>query len=171
MLFRSSGSAGAGGAIGNYGSFIDTSNQTGSLTEQIVGINTAQAQVGISLTAPGRLVIANVGTYKMTFSIQLENTDNAIHYADIWLRYNGSNYPDSNTRFFVPARKNATEFGYAVATVDFIGSSVATGDYVELWWITDSTLVTIPTIPAYSTVPETPGVIVNISQVMYTQSG
>ena len=167
------GATGAGGALGYYGSFFDTSNQTPSAinTPQVVAVNTVGAANGISLSGTGTIVIAHPATYKMTFSIQLQNTDNAIHYADIWLKYNGSNYPDSNTRFYVPARKSSTEYGFAVATVDFIGTSLAANDYVELWWSTDSTLVTIPTIAAAGSIPETPGVIVNLSQVMYTQLG
>ena len=167
------GAAGAGGAVGNYGAFYDTTDQTGSTTAQVISINsTTPTPQGISRTGTGRIVIANPGTYKLTYSIQLRNSDNAIHYADIWLKYNGSNYPDSNTRFFVPARKNSSgDDGYTVATVDFIGTSTAANDYVELYWLTDSTSVTIDTIPAYDGVPETPGVILNVSQVMYTQLG
>jgi hypothetical protein len=109
----------------------------------------------------------------MIYSIQLKNTANAIHYADIWLRYNGSDYPDSTTRFHVPARKSSSEFGYAVATVNFVGTSVAPGDYVELWWHADSTSVSIEYLPAgVSPVhPATPSVIATFTQVMYTQLG
>ena len=165
------GSTGAGGALGYYGAFFGTYDQAGSTIPQMVQFASVSAASGMYILGFGRIVIQNPGTYKMTFSIQLENTDSAIHYADIWLKYNGSNYPDSNTRFHVPSRKSATEYGYAVATVDFIGTSVNPNDYVELWWQTDSTAVSIQTLPAAGSVPETPSVIVNVSQVMYTQLG
>ena len=165
------GATGSGGAIGDFGAFYDITDQTGAVTEQIVAIGSTTSSQNISLSGVGRIVIANPGTYKLTYSLQLQNTDNAIHYADIWLKYNGANYPDSNTRFYVPARKSSTEHGFVVATVDFIGTSTAANDYVELFWQTDSTLVTIETLPAAGTVPRTPGVIVNVSQVMYTQLG
>jgi len=165
------GATGAGGALGNFGSFYDTTDQAGPLTAQVVAIGSTASGSGVSLSGTGRIVIANPGTYKLTYSLQLVNIDNAIHYADIWLKYNGSNYPDSNTRFFVPARKNSTEFGYAVATVDFIGTSTAANDYVELFWVASDVNVSIETIAAYDGVPQTPGVIVNVAQVMYTQLG
>ena len=165
------GSTGAGGALGYYGAFFGTYDQAGSTIPQMVQFASVSAASGMYILGYGRIVIQNPGTYKLTFSIQLENTDSAIHYADIWLKYNGSNYPDSNTRFHVPSRKSATEYGYTVATVDFIGTSVNPNDYVELWWQTDSTAVSIQTLPAAGSVPETPGVIVNVSQVMYTQLG
>lgn len=165
------GATGAGGALGHFGSFYDTTDQTGSLTAKAINIGGTTSSNGVSLSGSSRVVIANPGTYKLTYSIQLLNTDNSVHYADIWLKYNGSNYPDSNTRFYVPARKSSTEYGYAVATVDFIGTSASVNDYVELFWITDSTTVSIDTVPAYDGVPQSPGVLLNVSQVMYTQLG
>lgn len=150
---------------GRYGSFYDTTTQSGSLTAKVVALNSTTSAVGTSITGTGRIVIDTPGTYKLTFSIQLMNVDNTTHYADIWLKYNGSNYPYSNTRFHVPARKSSTEYGYSVAVVDFIGTSQAANDFVELYWVVDSTQVSIPTIAPWDGVPATPGVIVNISQV------
>lgn len=169
------GATGAGGALGNYGNFFDSTDQPFLTvgTAQVVRINTNAGSSGMSLSGTGRIVIANPGTYTMIYSIQLQNTDNAIHYADIWLKYNGSDYPDSTTRFYIPARKNATEYGYTVATVNYVGTSTAPGDYVELWWHADSTLVSIEYLPAGTspTHPATPSVITTLTQVMYTQVG
>jgi hypothetical protein len=169
------GPTGGGGVLGYYGSFFDTTDQPIATinTPQAVAIGSVSSASGISLSSGSRIVIGNPATYKMTFSVQLRNTDNDIHYANIWLRFNGSDYADSNTRFYLPARKNATEYGYAVATVDFIGQSLAVNDYVELYWESDSTTVSIETIAAGTspTIPLTPGVIVNLSQVMFTQLG
>jgi hypothetical protein len=148
-----------------FGSFYDTTNQTGSTTARPVSINATTFAIGMSRSGVGRIVLDAIGTYKMTYSIQLMNTDNAIHYADIWLKYNDVNYPFSNTRFHVPARKNPSDQGYAVATVDFIGTSQNVGDFIELYWRTNSTQVTIPSLAAYDGVPATPGVILNLSQV------
>jgi hypothetical protein len=169
------GPTGAGGALGYYGNFYDTADQPFVTpgTAQAVGINTNAGSVGFSLSGTGRVNIANPGTYTMIYSIQLKNAANDIHYADIWLKFNGSDYPDSNTRFFIPARKNSTELGYTVATVNFVGTSVAPGDYVELWWSSDSTQVSIEHLPAgvSPVIPATPSVIATFTQVMYTQLG
>jgi hypothetical protein len=169
------GPTGAGGALGYYGNFFDTVDQPFVTpgTAQIVGINTDAGSVGFSRSGTGTIVIDNPGTYTMIYSIQLKNVDNAIHYADIWLKFNGSDYPDSTTRFHVPARKNASEFGYAVATVNFVGTSINPGDTVELWWHADSTQVSIEYLPVgvAPVHPATPSVIATFTQVMYTQIG
>jgi hypothetical protein len=172
------GSTGAGGALGYYASFIDTTDQTlpAGGTAQRVTINTPQAGLGITLDPlnPGRIIIANPATYSMIFSIELANADQSNeHYADIWLKYNGSDYPNSNTRFFLPKAKNSSTPSHVVATVNFIGTSFAPNDYVELWWTADDTDVSIETIPAGTSpvTPLTPSVICTLSQVMYTQVG
>jgi hypothetical protein len=169
------GPTGAGGALGYYGNFFDTTDQPflSPGTEQLITINSDAGSNGISLSGTGTIVIANPGTYSLIFSIQLKNVANAIHYADIWLRYNGSDYPDSSTRFHVPARKNSSEFGYTVATVNLVDTSVAPNDYLELWWSADSTDVSIEYLPPGTgpTTPATPSVICTLTQVMYTQLG
>jgi hypothetical protein len=164
-----------GGAQGYYGNFVDLTSQSFITpgVAQIVKINTDLGSVGFSLSGTGSVVIANPATYTMIYSIQLKNTENGIHYADIWLRFNGSDYPDSTTRFHIPARKSSNEYGYAVATVNYVGTSINPNDIVELWWHADSTSVSIEYLPAgISPVhPAVPSVIATFTQVMYTQLG
>jgi cell division protein FtsI/penicillin-binding protein 2 len=151
--------------LGNYGSFYDTTTQVSTLSNQQVRINTLQSSRGLSLVDTGKIVISNVGTYKLTYSLQLVNYDNVAHYADIWLKFNGNNYPDSNTRFHIPARKSSSLYGYTVATVDFIGTSLNINDFVELYWMSDTNQVSLLSLAAFDGVPYTPSVIVNVSQV------
>lgn len=148
-----------------FGAYHDVTNQAGSLTAQIVNIGTEVVASGIELQAPGRFVFTEPGVYSLTFSAEFENTDNEGHYAEMWVKYNGANYPDSGTRFFVPARKSATDYGYMVGTVNFIGQANAAGDYVELWWVASNTNVSLKTLGTNNGVPRCPAVIVTISQV------
>lgn len=171
------GPTGAGGALGYYGNFYDDQDQPflSVGTAQIVGINGDTGSSGLSLSGTGTIVIANPGTYTMIYSIQLKNTGNNIEYVDIWLKYNGSDYPDSNTRFHIPARKSSSpgEEGYAVAVVNYVGTSINPNDYVELWWSASSVDISIETLPAgvSPVTPATPSVIATLTQVMYTQVG
>lgn len=169
------GPPGAGGAIGYYGTFFDTQDQPflSVGTAQLVKINTLDGHNGMAIAPPGRMIIEHPGTYTLIFSVQLKNTANEAHYADIWLRYMGSDYPDSTTRFHIPARKNTNEPGYAVAVVNFVGTSINPNDYVELWWSANDTAVSIETIPAGTnpTTPLTPSVIATITQVASTIQG
>jgi len=166
------GATGAGGALGYYGSFYDTTDQTGptGASGAPITINSTVSSNGVSITGGNAVTFANPGVYSLTFSIQFKNTDNAEHFADVWLNFNGSTYPNSNTRFSVIKQTGGIP-GYAVGTVNFVDTAVTAGDKVILYWKTDSTLLTIDTSPVSGSVPQTPGVILTATQVMYTQVG
>lgn len=126
--------------------YSDSTDQiaTGNNTPTIVKWNTLDAQFGWALTAPGKAKASYAGVYKITYSLQLINTSNAIEYATVWLRVNGVDVPNSATIFTAPARKNATEFGYLAAYSE-VTFSVDAEDEIELYWATN--LAGNPTTP------------------------
>jgi hypothetical protein len=166
------GTPGAGGALGYYGSFYDTTDQTGptGASGAAITINSTSGSNGVSIQNSSEITFANPGTYSLTYSIQFANTDSSEHYADVWLEFNGSAYPNSNTRFSVPKQQGGVP-GYIVGTVNFVDTAVTAGDYVELYWKATSNLLKIDEMAASGSVPETPGIIVTATQVMYTQVG
>ena len=106
------------------------------------------------------------GVYNLQFSAQLKNIDNAQHITTIWVKINGNDLPNSASQITVPARKNNFIFGYALPAWNFF-LDLNAGDYVELYWLVDSTLVTMPAIAASTTpaYPAIPSVIVTMTQV------
>ena len=95
---------------------------------------------GWTLNAPGSATADVPGVYKITYSAQLVNTDNAIHNATFWLKIDtGSgltNVINSATIFSIPARKSAGVPSYVTAYSE-VTFSVNSGDVVELWWATE----------------------------------
>lgn len=79
------------------------------------------------------------GVYKITFSLQFANTDNAIHDAVVWLRVNGSSSTndvvESATKFSIPARKSAGVPSYVCGYSEVV-FELNTNDTVALWWAT-----------------------------------
>jgi hypothetical protein len=77
------------------------------------------------------------GIYKITYSLQFANNDNAAHDAIVWLRINGStstaDLANSTTIFTVGARKSAGVPTY-VAGYSEIVFSLNAGDELGLWW-------------------------------------
>lgn len=108
----------------------------GDNTATAVTFDTLDSGYGWTLNAPGSATADYAGIYKITYSIQFINTANAIHYANVWLKVNNANLANSTTIFHVPARKTATEFGYAVGYSE-VTFQVAAGDEIELYWATD----------------------------------
>lgn len=167
------GATGAGGALGYYGSFFDTTVQhfTALGVPQKVNINSTSTANGVSITSGSLITFAHPGVYSLTFSLQMASLVNGVSVVDYWIEYNGTPYPDSNTRIDLPTRKSAGVHSYGFATINLIGVAIAPGDTVELYWLASDTSVSIETIPAVGSVPETPSVIANVQQVMYTQVG
>lgn len=164
------GATGAGGALGYYGSFYDTTDQTGSLTAAAIAIGSTAEANGVSLSNSSRINFSATGTYSVTFSLQFSNADNnTIHTADVWLFKNGFVVSDTGSKFDIPGAHSGTD-GALIGTVNFVLSLTA-GDYLELYWLVSNTNVSIQTIAASGSVPRIPGVVFTATQVMYTQIG
>jgi hypothetical protein len=109
---------------------------TDSNTPTVVKWDTLEAGRGFTLNAPGSATASVSGMYKITYSLQLANTDNAQHDAAVWLKINNVDVPRSTTIFTVPARKSAGVFSYVCAYSEVVFALEA-GDEMELYWATN----------------------------------
>jgi hypothetical protein len=102
----------------------------------LVAWDTAESISGFTLDPGGYAIADQDGVYKIDYSLQLVNTDNSKHDVFVWLQINGNLLPGSSSRFTVPERKSASEFGYAVAysSVEF---EILKDDEIRLWWATE----------------------------------
>jgi hypothetical protein len=117
-----------------------------------------------------KIYFENSGTYSLTFSVQLTNTENnTINSAVVWLRYKGTDWPLSASHVDIPGARGGTPGGL-IATVNFVATSTG-DDYVEIYWQTQSNNVGIVTYPATATYPASPAIILTVAQVMSTQVG
>lgn len=167
------GETGLGGALGSYLSAYDTTDQPALAvsTPQRLNINTLAEAKTISLVDGGRIVFHEPGTYSFTFSIQFTNGENnVINRASVWLKYQDEYYPYSASHFDIPAFRNQKP-GELVATVNFVASATGEDDWVEVWWEATSTQVKAETIESPNGIPDSPSVILTVTQVMYTQEG
>jgi hypothetical protein len=150
FLSELSGNQG-GGLIGfPYIAASDSTDQlaTASDTATVVKWNTLEGGNGFTLNAPGSATALVSGVYKITYSLQFVNTDNAAHDAAVWLKINNVDVPRSSTVFSIPARKSAGVFSYICAYSEVVFTLNA-DDEMELYWATNQ---------AYDTSPATDGV-------------
>ena len=153
------------GAPGYYGAFQDTTNQTAANTTTAypIALGITDEANGVSITSGSRITVAHAGTYNLQYSIQFTNSNSQDGDINIWLRKNGSDIADSNSQFTVPSKHGGTN-GALIAALNFV-TTLAAGDYLQLYWSTTSTTISISTIAAQSgppVVPLTPGVILTI---------
>ena len=118
-------------------SAYDSSNQfSTSNTATIVTFTTLTSGSGFTLNANSTATCAYTGIYKIDYSLQFANTNNAPHDADVWLKVNGTNVTESGTRFSLPARKSAGVSSY-VCGYSHVTFQVNAGDVIGLYWATD----------------------------------
>jgi hypothetical protein len=151
-----------------YGSFSNNTDQTAPTvgSTAVVVYDTTEESNGVFLSSSSRLNVRNAGIYNVQFSLQLVNQDNAAQYADIWFRVNGTDVPRSASRFDIPARKSATEWGHIVGTVN-IFLDMNANDYVEIAGTTSSTLIALEHYAADGTIPRPaiPAAIVTVNYI------
>jgi len=151
-----------------YGSFSNNTDQTAPSvgSTAVVVLDTTETSSGIYLASGSRMYVRNKGTYNVQFSLQLVNKDNVAQYADIWFRQNGTDLVRSASRFDIPARKSASDWGHIVGTVN-IFTAMEAGDYIEIAGTTSSTLIGLEFYAADGTIPRPaiPAAIVTINYI------
>jgi hypothetical protein len=113
-----------------------TQYATATNTATTVKWDTLDLGSGFTLNADHTATPLNPGSYKITYSLQFANNDNAAHDAIVWLKVNGTDIANSTTIFTVPARKSAGVPSYVCGYSEVVFPMNA-GDKVGLWWGTD----------------------------------
>jgi len=108
----------------------------GNNTPTIVLWDTLDSSGGFTLNVDGTATATYSGIYKIDYSLQMANTDNAIHDAFIWLKLDGANVAGSASKFSISARKSAGNPSFLVA-YSSVTFSVVAGQNIGLWWATD----------------------------------
>lgn len=115
---------------------------TAANTPTIIQWSTLDSGLGFTLNANNTATALVSGIYKITYSLQFANNDNAIHDAIVWLRTDGvspspaDDIPNSTTVFTLQARKSALLPNFVCGYSEVVFPMNA-GDSVSLWWGTD----------------------------------
>lgn len=124
---------------------------------------------GIRLVDNTKITFDYEGTYNLQYSLQLQNTASQAHSAASWFSYNDLDYPNSSRIFTVPS-KHGFANGTIPITGNFIGRAFV-GDFIEIHWASESTTVSLVTIPAgvYPTLPvltpRSPSALITVDQI------
>ena len=110
---------------------------TGNNIPTIVKWNTEESINGFVLNTNNTAQVSEPGIYKIDYSLQFANTDNAQHDVYVWLQENGTQIPNSCSKFTVPARKSAEIYGYVVAYSSIVFAADPE-DKIGLWWATSN---------------------------------
>lgn len=157
-----------------------TQYATAANTPTIIQWSSLDAGSGFTLNANNTATAQATGIYKITYSLQFANSDNAIHDATVWLRINGSTSADdvanSTTVFTLQARKSALLPNFVCGYSEVVFSLNA-GDSVGLWWGTNqaatsggATGIYIYALPAQTTPMAYPAVPSAIGSITFVSA-
>ena len=156
-----------------FQSFVD---QTAAAIDQAYAVELEVTDfmdgIYISGTDDTRITFRVPGVYVLTYSLSFKNTTNDGQTIDVWFRYNGTDVPNSNSRFFIAARKSTGDPSYLIAVTAYTGIATAADVYVEIMWRVSDTAVVMEHLPAVSAsagvtpaIPATPSAIVQANFV------
>jgi hypothetical protein len=148
-----------------HGAFQSTVDQTAALanTAYAMTLNTVDYANGVSVASNSRITVADAGIWNLQWSGQFENSDSQDHDVRVWLKINGAVVTGSTGFFAVPSKHGSVN-GHSIAGWNYFVSLDAT-DYVEIWWETDNTAISIQAYPASGNYPSTASVIATMSFV------
>lgn len=151
-----------------YGSFMSTTTQnpTAINTPARLAFDLQNYANQMYYTTGDGIHFQQDGLYNLQFSSQVLNSDTQTHDVDIWFRKNGVDVPNTASVFSVLGTHGGQP-GYFVVAANFFVDILA-GDYIEMWWSTNSTSVSIQSLPAITTPfasPAAPGLVLTIQKV------
>ena len=130
-------------------------------------VNTSQEVTSTTLTGdlPSKITVDYAGLYNLQFSAQFVNVSVQIHDADVWFRKNGTDIPNSNSRFSIPNSHGGVD-GHLIAALNFY-LDMNPGDFVEIMWHVDNSDLSLQQLPTATspTRPATPSVIATMNFV------
>jgi hypothetical protein len=158
-----------------YGQFQSNLDQTAAAIDLAYPVTYSQSDFtgGVTLSSGSRLTVPSAGVYVVSFSLQFKNTTNGTQDIDIWIRKNGADIADTNSRFSIVPRKNAGNPSHLIAVTPVM-VSLAAGDYVQVMWHVTDIGVSIEHFPAVTfsagvtpAHPATPSAIVQVQFVSH----
>lgn len=150
-----------------YGAFQSLVDQSvaSTTTAYAITLDTTDFSNGVTLSNSSRINVVNTGLYNLQWSGQFNNTDTQIHDVNVWLRKNGTDITGSTGVISVPNSHGGVDGHIIVGWNYFI--QLAENDYVELYWQSSSTQITLQHYEAQTspTRPSTASLIVTMSFV------
>lgn len=140
----------------------------GTTSANLVTYNLPVLTKGVQVKNNSQIWFDSPGMYLITFSLQFTNRGNTGAEIEVWAKNTNVNYPLSNTRFDIDARKSESVWAHAVASVSGIFDvQDPNANYLEIAWWSSGADVFIEHYPANTspTRPEIPSVILTATYV------
>ena len=164
------GSNGGSGLQAPHAMLMSNQDQAsaGVTSENLVTYNVPVIQQGVEVRNNSQIWFDVPGQYLVTFSLMFTNRGNASQIIEVWAKDDGGNYPLSNTRLDIAARKSTSVWSHTVATITGIFTvSQPDTNYLSIAWWSDGPEVFLEHYDAGTNPPrpEIPSVILTVNFV------
>lgn len=143
-------------------------SSAGVTSANLVTYNQPIIAQGIEVRNNSQIWFEHPGEYLVTFSLMFTNRGNSVQEIEVWAKDNGTDYPLSNTRFDIAARKSESVWAHTVATITGIFTvSDPSNKYLQIAWWSDGADVFLEGYAAGTnpTRPAIPSVILTVNFV------
>ncbi len=143
-----------------YGSFFDTTTQTGTTinTAKAITFNTTDLSNGVYLGTPAsRVYVDTPGIYNYDMSFQLDKTSGGVGDFFIWFRLNGVDV--ANSASYIQIQGNNHEI---FSSLNYFFDLNA-GDYIEIMFSVSTLSVELAAFAAAAPVPAIPSIILTVA--------
>jgi hypothetical protein len=143
-----------------YGSFYDTTTQTGTTinTAKAITFNTTDLSNGVYIGSPtSRIYVDTPGIYNYDMSFQLDKTSGGTGEFYIWFRLNGVDVPNSAS--YIQIQGNNAEI---FSSLNYF-FDLKSNDYVEIMFSVSDLSVEIAAFAAAAPVPAIPSIILTVA--------
>ena len=143
-----------------YGSFYDTTTQTGTTinTAKAITFNTTDLSNGVYLGTPtSRVYVDTAGIYNYDMSFQLDKTSGGTEDFYIWFRLNGVDV--ANSASYIQIQGNNAEI---FSSLNYF-FDLKSGDYVEIMFSVSDLSVEVAAFAAAPPVPAIPSIILTVA--------
>lgn len=144
----------------NFGAFAKTNNATLATinTATAITLDTTISSNGVSLSGT-QVQVSQSGLYSFSVSFQLSSANSSVKDVYLWFRKNGTDLANTT---IIHSLESGTAKSVQSRTLNI---SMNAGDYIELYWASPDTGVSLSAIAATGFSPAAPSVILNVNQV------
>ena len=129
-------------------------------TATAITFNTTTVSNGVAIGSPtSRVIASHSGLYNLSMSFQLASTSSSVKDVYLWVRKNGVDIPNSTIVHSLESNSAKTVQSRSMTV------SLNANDYIELYWASPDSGVSLSAIAATAFSPAAPSVILSVNQI------
>ena len=129
-------------------------------TATAITFDTTTVSNGVAIGSPtSRVIASHSGLYNLSMSFQLASTSSSVKDVYLWVRKNGVDIPNSTIIHSLESNSAKTVQSRSMTVL------LNANDYIELYWASPDSGVSLSAIAATAFSPAAPSVILSVNQI------